>query len=91
MGKPTVIAHFDENGSLNYFATSGVDLFIVDERAPSDRVYHYTTRTSRKVCARILGDDPIGSKDDDRHEAIEARVVAGQEGRPHLSAVEDDV
>jgi hypothetical protein len=85
---PTVIIRFDETGELHYLATEGVSLYIVDERAPHDRVYEWTTRASREEIAAVLGDSEIGSANDARHAAIEAKIVAFVEGRPYLRPVD---
>jgi hypothetical protein len=36
----------------------------------------------------VLRDDAIGSRNDDRHEAISARILTFINGRPHLKVVE---
>ncbi len=82
-----VIVHFDSDGELMFYAAGNVRLFIVDERAPNDRVFEWTDRVLPSQIASIIGDSPIGSPDDERHAAIEHKVVALVEGRPRLEVV----
>lgn len=84
------IVRFDQNGEITYHVASDsrFRLFIVDERAPHDRVYEWTMRASGEEVAAILGDDPIGSNQDERHAAIKALVEARMDGKPHLSVIE---
>jgi hypothetical protein len=85
----TVIVHFDEDGELLYHVCGdNVRLFIVDERSPNDRVYEWLSRQPEPDVAAIIGDGPIGSKDDSRHAAIEAKIVALVEGRKPFSLVD---
>jgi hypothetical protein len=89
MAEPTVIVHFDEQGELNYHVQGDVRMFIVDERAPDDRVYEWTPRATPEAIGAMLGPDPdIGSSGDARHAALAARIEAAQQGRAHLHAVE---
>lgn len=92
-GKPiegVAILRYDEYGEFTFHVASDerFRLFIVDERAPHDRVYEWTVRVSGEEIAAILGDSPIGSNQDERHAAIKAFVEARMDGRPHLSVVE---
>ena len=83
------IVRFNERGEITYHIASDARfrLFIVDERAPHDRVYEWLPRASAEEVGAILGSDPIGSSQDERHAAIAAKIEASQEGRPHLSVV----
>jgi len=89
--KHRVIVHFDSQGEVSYYVEGGstVDLFIVDECAPNDRVYQWNPRASSEAMDTILGDSAVGSDNDDRHEAIKARVLGALDGRSHLSPVSD--
>lgn len=71
-----VIVHFDDDGQLSYHVAGDerVRLFIVDERAPRDRVYEWTSRCGSDEIGSILGSDPIGSSQDARHAALAARI-----------------
>lgn len=84
-----VIVHYDANGEPSYFcAGEEIRLFIVDERAPNDRVYEWLTRDSADTIKGVLRDDPIGSSSDDRHEAIKHRVLKAIAGKRQLEPVE---
>ena len=88
MDKPTV-AIVIENGVFDVvYATEGVRVLIVDESAPNDRVYEAAPNSSAKEITELVGDDPVGSRNDDRHKAIAARVIAAIDGKPHLSTIE---
>lgn len=87
-----VIVQFDEAGEISYHVVGDdkVRLFIVDDRAKSDRVYEWLSRDKAEDIKSILGDDPIGSSQDARHPAIEA-VVNEHLGRgKRLRLVETD-
>lgn len=89
-----VAVHFDEHGEISYHVFGGeeVRLFIVDERAPNDRVYEWLPRED-KTCFRKLipvGTD-IGSSHDERHGAIEHVINAVQSSKRHLAVVPSDI
>lgn len=87
-----VIVRFDEDGEIDYtvIGDDRVRLFIVDERAPHDRVYEYTSSDPVERLREIIPRGSIiGSQHDDRHEAIVARILAAREGRAHLEVVDD--
>lgn len=87
----TVIVHFDEHGELSYFAHGKhVRLFIVDERAPHDRVYEWLPRCDVVEIAEIIPKSAvIGSSKDRRHKAAKLRIIAATEGRDHLVLVDE--
>ena len=85
---PTVIVRYDERGEMEFYVCGDVRLIMVDERCQSDRVYEMLNRCEPEQISEILGDDPIGNKNDDRHPAIEAKILAALDGKPHLSVVE---
>lgn len=85
----TVIVHFDERGEQSYHvAGDSVQFFIVDERAPGDRVYEWLRRDDWAAINAILRDDPIGSSADERHEAIKHKILKRLDGKRHLEPVE---
>ena len=88
MSGPVVVVHIAEDGAFRYLVHGEARLLIVDERAPHDRVYEITDRVSAQEIADVLRDDAIGSRNDDRHEAISARILTFISGRPHLRVVE---
>jgi len=86
----TVVVRFDEDGDISYgvFGDERVRLFIIDERAPNDRVYEWLPRRAPSDLVGIIPPDAeIGSSADERHAAIAARILAHDAGLPHLSAV----
>lgn len=87
-----VVVHFDEYGEMNYhvYGDEGVRLFIVDDRAPHDRVYEWTQRESPSALRDMIPEGvEIGHCNDARHAAIEHVVNAYVDGKPRLSIVED--
>jgi hypothetical protein len=83
------IVHFDEIGEQTYHIFGEARLLVIDERAPDDRVYEISGKISAEELSDLIGDDPIGSASDDRHEAISARINARLDGRrSHLSVIE---
>lgn len=85
----TAIVHIAADGEVDYQVTEGARLLIVDERAPGDRVYGVTSRITAADVTALIGSDEVGSQHDDRHPVLAARVIAAQEGRPHLRLVDD--
>lgn len=84
------VVHIKEDGDTDYLIC-GDDkfrLFIVDERAPNDRVYEITLRDAPETIREIIGDSPIGHRNDERHAAIEARIKEELDGTPRLKVVE---
>ncbi|AYJ87629.1 hypothetical protein D3Y57_19020 [Sphingomonas paeninsulae] len=73
-----VIVHIDAQGSVDYLAAgSGLRLFIVDERAPHDRVYEWLPRNSIAQIEEVMpADSEVGSSADARHPAIANRLHA---------------
>lgn len=90
MTQPTFIVHIQPDGSFDFhlFGDGSTRILIVDEGAPDDRVFELTVRSDPAMLQRIVGDDAVGSRFDDRHEALAAVIVAASERRPHLRAVE---
>jgi hypothetical protein len=85
-----VVVHFQANGSMDYLISGDkrFRLFVVDERAPHDRVYEMTKRCSKERVAAVLGNDPIGHAGDSRNAAIVARIREYVEGTPRLRVVD---
>jgi hypothetical protein len=84
-----VIVRFDEDGELSYHVHGGdVQLLIVDERAPSDRVYEWTPRDSADEIAAIVPvGETIGNSSDERHEILAHRITRALDGKKHLEPV----
>ncbi len=84
-----VVLRFDENGDQTYHVIGNkIRFFIVDERAPHDRVYEWLDRESADEVKAILGNDRIGSKQDGRHAAIRNAILSDLEGRARLKVIE---
>ena len=90
MTRPTVIVHIDADGEQTYHLRGDAELLIVDDRAPHDRVYRYTTQSTLSDIGRILADDMIGSAADARHPALAAKIERAARGKPALAIVEND-
>jgi hypothetical protein len=90
MTQPTFIVHIQPDGAFDFhlFGEGSTRILVVDEGSPHDRVFELTARSQPELLEQILGDDAVGSRLDDRHEAVAALIVAASEGRPHLRAVE---
>lgn len=88
--KPTCVVHIDENGNQEFLICGDARLLVIDEGAPHDRVYEVKETITHKTLAILIGDSPIGSKDDDRHEAIAARVLADMRGKRRFEVVSSD-
>lgn len=87
--RPVAVVRWTEDGELQLgMFGEGLRMLVVDERATHDRVYEITHREPLKALERLVpSDSEIGSAEDDRHEALVARMTALFEGRPHLTAV----
>lgn len=89
MSDATVIVRFDENGDLTYHVYGDTRLYIVDERAPEDRVYEWLPRaTAEDIADLIPVGSVIGNGQDERHPVLAHRIRAAIDGKPHLSVVE---
>lgn len=84
-----IIVHFDHHGDINYLVNGeAVRLFIVDERAPHDRVFEWLPRNGPGEIIAMLGESEIGNNQDARHEAVAHFINNALAGKPHLRAVE---
>ena len=86
-----VIAHIEAGEMFPTFHVVGDDrirLFIVDENTPGDRVYEWLRRSDPAIVRQLIPEgSSIGSSQDDRHAAIENRILSALDARPHLSVV----
>jgi len=64
-----VIVRIDEDGLIEYHVGSGVELLIVDEGVPTDRVYRWSGVATADEIDSILSDDPVGHRFDDSENA----------------------
>lgn len=86
-----VIVRHMENGDIDYLVAGDdrVRVFIVDERAPGDRVFEWTRRCDGSEVEKVLGDSPRGHSGDERHAALTHKIERAIEGRKHLEIVTD--
>jgi hypothetical protein len=92
---PRLIVHIDTNGDLNYLSDGGeVELLIIDERCPRDRVYRHASHpTLNGVIDKLIGNSRIGELGD--MPGTEAAIRAAMNGeespatRLHLVHSED--
>jgi hypothetical protein len=88
--KPTAIVHIDDEGTPLFMFNGGVDFFIVDERAPYDRVYRMTVEVPRDEVLRVLGNSPVGHMNDDRWAGAKAVIEEALFDEPRLTVVPKD-
>lgn len=70
-----ILVHFDEEGNITYHITGDrCRVFVVDERAPDDRVYEILSRDEPESLGEVIGASPIGSSKDKRHEDVTAKI-----------------
>jgi len=86
------IVHYDEHGveTFHICGDARFRLFVVDDRAPNDRVYEMTDRCKADDIKKLMRDDPIGHRNDSRHAAIEARILEAATGAPRLRPVSQE-
>lgn len=86
--QPMCLVLINDDGTVNYTRTEGVRMFIVDENAPSDRVYEISTFSDPRLFAEIIGNGTIGRRGDGSpSEARLNAAIAKYEGRSHLAVV----
>ena len=91
MSDATVIVRFGQDGELSYHVYGDTRLYIVDERAPDDRVYEWLPRaTAEDIADLILVGSTIGNGQDERHPVLAHRIRSAIAGKPHLSVVEPE-
>lgn len=57
-----VVVHYDERGEVTYYADGDVQLLIVDERAPDDRVYEWLDRDAPGAIDGVIGKSHVGNR-----------------------------
>lgn len=87
--RPVAVLRWTEDGELQLgIFGDGCRMLVIDERCPHDRVYEVTHREPLNALASLVPPDAeIGHRDDDRQEALVARMTALFDGKPHLQAV----
>ncbi|MEG8223858.1 hypothetical protein OSJ57_25150 [Sphingomonas sp. HH69] len=90
MSDATVIVRFDADGELTYHVFGDARLYIVDERAPGDRVYEWLPRATADDIADIIPvGEAIGNSKDERHNVLSHRIRAARGSKPQIAIVED--
>lgn len=59
-----VAIRFDRDGDLEVLATDGVEVFVVDERVPGDRVYRMPSEHTAEDIDLLIGSSPVRSSAD---------------------------
>lgn len=78
---PTMVVRFDADGEIEYWRTGDVRLLIIDERAPSDRVYECSAGVvTHAHIAAMVGTDRIWHLGD--KPGANAMVRAALDGKP---------
>lgn len=63
---PTAVVHIGADGEPHYASTEGCRLLVIDERAPTDRVYECSRRLTPAGLNQLVAGSPIGRIDDGR-------------------------
>lgn len=87
--RPVALLRWTEDGELQLgMFGDGIRMLVIDERVPHDRVYEVTHREQlHALDALIPPGTEVGHADDERHEALVARMTALFNGKPHLRVV----
>jgi hypothetical protein len=93
--KLIVIAHIEQGETHPTYHVIGGDevaLFVVDDNAPNDRVYEVLSRSNKAILNVFIPEGtPIGSMNDERHEAISNSINSLIEGRPRFDVIDGGV
>lgn len=87
--QPIVVIRFDADGEFSVDFAPDAAVYVIDERAPHDRLYRMTPRATRSCLEAAVADGECGSAQDARHAAIANLIRAHLEGRRHLAPVDD--
>jgi hypothetical protein len=88
---PVAVVQFtaEDRMRMSIFGKGPMRFLVIDERCPGDRVYEITTRLPIDQLAELVSpEEPIGTKDDERHGALVGLVAAAARGERHLRSVE---
>ena len=77
---------------MTFAADEPVEITVVSEVAPHDRVYRMTPNgpafeIARAVVDTIIGDDAVGHANDERHATLKNRIESWLAGERHLKPV----
>lgn len=60
-----IVMELDEQGGFQFSSDEPVEIFVVSDHTPRDRVYQSKVSVDAKQVDDILRDDPVGHFDDD--------------------------
>ncbi|PRA53845.1 hypothetical protein CQ062_13585 [Ochrobactrum sp. MYb68] len=60
-----IVMELDEQGIFSFTSDEPVEIFVVCEHVPKDRVYQSRVDVSVKTVDNLLADSPVGHYDDD--------------------------
>lgn len=88
-GQMKVLICMDPSGGFQVVTDKPAQVIVVSEHTPHDRLFRLedSHTVSAEAVAEILGSNEIGSKHDERHKAVENRILAGLDGKQHLKPV----
>ena len=84
-----VVINMSLDGCFEVMTDEPCEVFTVCDHAQNDRVYRLTEShmVSRAAVDAALRDDPVGHSGDERHAAIENRILSAADGKPYLKPV----
>jgi hypothetical protein len=84
-----VVINMSLDGTIEVITDGPADVYSVCDDTPNDRVYRLTEihMVSAAAVDAALRDDPVGHSGDNRHAAIEHRVLSAIVGDSHLKPV----
>jgi hypothetical protein len=78
-----VFVHYRDDDTPVYYVQGDVDVIVVDERCPNDRVYKMTRYPAPEQFLKSLEGEYFGHADDARQKKLEADIA----GTSHLKEV----
>lgn len=89
-----VVVHIEKDVPVPTYYVFGdkrIQLFIVDETTPDDRVYEVVDREDPKIFSELIPEGSvIHNSHDGRNEVISAFIDSKMEGKRHLKLVKDN-
>jgi hypothetical protein len=71
-----IVMEMDQNGNFQFSSDEPVEIYVVCDHAPDDRVYQMNVDVGKKQVDDILADCPVGHADDaesGKHEPTERK------------------
>ena len=84
-----VVINQGVDGCFEVITDETCDVFVVNDHCPGDRVYKLGVchKVGSELVDGQLRDSDVGSATDERHAAIENRILLGFAGQKHLKPV----